>query len=186
MKYGPLQRRFAGGFSKLSQEGSCGRAPRDGSTAFSKSLLRSDWDVPYEAHPHKAHPHKAHPHKAHPLDLRFRVSGSPCGSRGHNRLGTSTNAVAHRLKRFQKLHQLPALLLRQRRQHLAVQLRRASRGVFVARVGVAPAQSAEAKTLITIAAKTDLDRIKLAAAHHKLIRSVLAIFGVVRALGREQ
>src|SRR5690625_7300602 len=60
MKYGPLQRRFAGGFSKLSQEGSCGRAPRDGSTAFSKSLLRSDWDVPYEAHPHKAHPHKAH------------------------------------------------------------------------------------------------------------------------------
>src|SRR5690625_1050390 len=103
-----------------------------------------------------------------------------------NHSGTSTDAVAHRLKRFQKLHQLPALLLRQRRQHLAVQLRRASRGVFVARVGVAPAQSAEAKTLITIAAKTDLDRIKLAAAHHKLVRSVLAIFGVVRAFRGEQ
>src|SRR5690625_6979439 len=62
-----LPRRFAGGFPKLSQEGSCGRAPMDDShgreecpeapgarrgrsTAFSKSLLRSDWDSPCEAH----------------------------------------------------------------------------------------------------------------------------------------
>src|SRR5690625_1756314 len=65
MTYLMLPRRFAGGLSKLSQEGSCARAPMDDShgreecpvapgarrgrsTAFSKSLLRSDWDSPYE------------------------------------------------------------------------------------------------------------------------------------------